>query len=708
MKIYNKFVYLNLLKNSHYSNMKSKRTKTKGPSKAFLQKFVEQRKHEEEERKALEEAIRKEEEQASLLEEKLRKEAEEKRKCRREQKRKKREKQRQVAQAKIWQDKREKLLSLTTTSKHVQKVKEECEILDDTPGPPDLRAPILVFLGHVDAGKTKLLDKIREHTLYRPQQTREAGGITQNISGTYLSRQCLEKNICGLSIEIDIPGILMIDTPGHKIFDHLRNRGSDICDLAVLVIDITQGIQLQTDECLHFLLDKNVPFIIALTKLDALIMWETCGPVPFSRALEKQDRVTKVDFKDKVKDLKYKLMEYGFNADLHTSKGLLKQGKVPIIPISSITGEGISDLLGWTTLFCQKSSLRKKIKWKDKLRATVLEVQKIKGSGAVMDVILVDGCLRIGDEIRVCGLEGIIETKIRSLWIPNAVDTIYGSNTVRVIASGVENVVCGSPIEYTTLEKSADSAVELFHQSIQRLFITDKEGVSVHAPTVGALEALVKLLRTQNASVCNMGIGEVHLKDIKKVGEGGTILAFDVKIDPKAQNLAHECSIRIFSANIIYHLINGYMNYLDREKAKLKKKLKKEATFPCKLQILSEHVYHNKSPFIFGVRILKGVLFPGTILAIPQKQMVVGTVTSIQKMRKEVDLAQMNEEVSIQIECSKNYIYGRHFDSNDLLLSYITRKSLNLLKEHFREEIRTYRHCNVIELLKELKSVYKI
>ena len=678
--------------------MKSTHIKRKGPSKALLKKIVEQRKREALERKTHEEEERKEEERARFFEEKLRKEAEERRKRRSEQKKKTKEKQRQLSTSKALEEKRTRLLNLTkepsplltALPKKIKPVPSYC-------GPPDLRAPILVFVGHVDAGKTKLLDKIRESTT-----TREAGGITQGISGTFLDKKCLMERVSSLKVEVNIPGMLLIDTPGHEIFDHLRSRGSDICDMAILVIDITKGVQPQTIECLRFLMKKDIPFLIALTKIDVLVDWKTCSSMSFSRAMEKQRRDTQIDFETKMEDIRWKLMEYGLNADLHTVKGLLKSEKVPMIPVSSISGEGISDLLGWTTLFVQRK-LEKEILWKKEVQGTVLEVQKVKGCGAAMDVILVNGRFKIGDEIQVCGYTGVIRTKIRSLLNPDPVDSVYGSAIVRICAPSVEKAVCGSPIESST---SKGSLVKAFHQTIQSLFTTESEGVSVFAPTLGALEALIKLLREHEISISTVGIGNVHLSDVKKVQENrGVMLVFATKIDPKAEKLAKERNIRIFEADIMYHVVDAFLKVRDEGVALQKEALKKEAVFPCKLQILRDHIYHSKNPFIFGVRVIEGVLFPGTPVAIPSKRLVIGKVVSIQKNSEEVDSAHMNEEVSIQIECSKKYIYGRHFNDEDLLLSLITRKSLDILKEHFREEIRQY---NVLKLLRELKDVYKL
>jgi len=146
--------------------------------------------------------------------------------------------------------------------KKLQEPKEEPKIL---------RSPICCVLGHVDSGKTKTLDKIRN------LETVEAGNITQQISSTFLEISKLREFTNNLkfsdTLEFNIPGLLVIDTPGHESFSNLRNRGTDFCDIAILVVDIMKGLEKQTLESISILRKRKTYFVIALNKIDKLYGW---------------------------------------------------------------------------------------------------------------------------------------------------------------------------------------------------------------------------------------------------------------------------------------------------------------------------------------------------------------------------------------------------------------------------------------------------
>ncbi|GAY63149.1 hypothetical protein CUMW_223320 [Citrus unshiu] len=164
----------------------------------------------------------------------------------------------------------------------------------------NLRSPICCILGHVDAGKTRLLDCIRGTNV----QEGEAGGITQQIGVTYFPVENIQKRTEKLNADakLKVPGLLVVDTPGHESFTNLRSRGSCLCDIAILVVDIMDGIKPQTIESLDLLKERNVDFIIALSKADKLYGWKSCKNAPIKKALEQQSKDVEDEFKMRLRN----------------------------------------------------------------------------------------------------------------------------------------------------------------------------------------------------------------------------------------------------------------------------------------------------------------------------------------------------------------------------------------------------------------------
>ena len=326
--------------------------------------------------------------------------------------------------------------------------------------PDDLRCPVTVIMGHVDTGKTKLLDKIRKTNV----QEGEAGGITQQIGATYFEKKTLETQTAKLNateaFDIKIPGMLVIDTPGHESFANLRSRGSSLCDVAILVIDMMHGLEPQTIESLNMLREKKVPFVVALNKIDRCYAWKTCKDTPIRDALKEQEEGTISEFRSRSADTKLQLAELGVNSNLYWEMGdddWCNSDFIPLVPTSAITGEGVQDVL---MLLCQMSQRKiwKKLMWCANLEATVLEVKAIDGLGMTVDVLVVNGHLREGDKAVFCTLNGPIVTEIRGLLTPPPsremrVKSEYihhkevkGALGVKVIGNNLDKVMAGTPV----------------------------------------------------------------------------------------------------------------------------------------------------------------------------------------------------------------------------------------------------------------------
>ena len=326
--------------------------------------------------------------------------------------------------------------------------------------PDDLRCPIVVIMGHVDTGKTKLLDKIRKTNV----QEGEAGGITQQIGATYFEKKTLETQTAKLNateaFDIKIPGMLVIDTPGHESFANLRSRGSSLCDVAILVVDLMHGLEQQTIESLNMLRKRKVPFVVALNKIDRCYAWKTCKDTPIRDALKEQQEGTVSEFRSRSSEAKLQLQELGVNSNLYWEMGdddWSNSDFIPLVPTSAITGEGVQDIL---MLLCQiaQRKIWKSIMWCANLEATVLEVKAIDGLGMTVDVLVVNGYLKEGDRAVFCTLDGPIVTEIRGLLTPPPsremrVKSEYihhkevkGALGVKVIGNHLEKVMAGTPV----------------------------------------------------------------------------------------------------------------------------------------------------------------------------------------------------------------------------------------------------------------------
>lgn len=595
-----------------------------------------------------------------------------------------------------------------------------------------LRAPISCIMGHVDTGKTKLLDKIRKTNV----QEGEAGGITQQIGATQFSRDVLEVQTAGIRkldpFEIRIPGLLMIDTPGHEAFQNLRSRGSSLANLAILVIDLMHGLEPQTIESIQLLKRKRTPFIVALNKVDRCYNWQSTPDNPFRVSLANQTVDCQSEFHDRAERIRGQLMEQGLNSCLYWNNTDLSR-TVSLVPTSALTGEGIPDLLKMIITLTQER-LEKEIRFINVLQCTVLEVKVIEGLGHTMDVVLVNGTLREGDTIVVSTLDGPVVTTIRALLTPPPNkesrvksefvhhSSLTGAIGLKIAAQDIAKAVAGTPIlvveegdDIEDVKEDAQSDLS----SIMKSLATESQGVMVHCSTLGALEALLQFLREEckpPIPVGHVNIGPIHKKDImranimneKGMPEFATILAFDVKIDAEAQEMADENNVRIFSADIIYHLFDQFsafmagINETRRADAQavavypvvLKVILKKSALVLIikfsvydECQIMPEFVFNKKSPIIIGIEVVSGVLKVGTPLCIPSLDLDIGIVTTIENNRREVPSAKKGAQVSVKItnDANPTLTYGRQFDHTHTIYSKISRQSIDALKEFFKE-----------------------
>lgn len=600
----------------------------------------------------------------------------------------------------------------------------------------DYRCPIVCVLGHVDTGKTKCLDNLRRTNV----QDGEAGGITQHIGATNMPLDCIEKRTSfvkkvafGENFDVQIPGLLIIDTPGHESFSNLRSRGSSLCDVAILVVDIMHGLENQTRESIKLLKKKRCPFVVALNKIDRIYEWKSSPHQDVRRTIDNQKESTKNQFKKLYDNVYTQMAVEELNIKLFWELTAEEAGEwIPIVPTSAITGDGMGNLIA-QVIDSAQNIVGKKITYNPGVKCTVMEVKAIEGLGKSIDAILVNGCLQNGDQMVLAGQQGPFATHIRQIYTPPANkdlrvknawvkhDRVKGATGVKIVGRGdeIEKSLAGMPMYIAR----KDDEVEYFKAELEDeigdaldAIRTASEGVYVQASTLGSLEALLEFLRTEKVKYSNINIGPVNKRDIMKAStmlehdeKYGVVLAFDVPVTRDAQELADSFKppIKIFTANIIYHLTDMFEKHLKDQKKRKQEELKEIAIFPAKMSIMPDCIFAKRDPIVVGVKIDEGQLRVGAPICVPNKEnMCIGAVSSIESSGKPVDSAKKGEEVCIKIENTTGdaaKMIGRHFEKTDGLVTRISRDGIDALKEWFRDDMTKQDWKLCIELKKTFK-----
>jgi len=591
-----------------------------------------------------------------------------------------------------------------------------------------LRSPVVCVLGHVDVGKTKILDKLRKTNV----QDGEAGGITQQIGATnvpiaVIQEQC--KMVKGFSDSpLKLPGLLIIDTPGHESFSNLRDRGSSLCDIAVLVIDIMHGLEPQTIESLNMLKKKKVPFVVALNKVDRLYEWKSNKHKDIRDVIDSQPHNTKLEFQKRKDEVILGLAEQGINAALFFENPDPNE-YISLVPTSAHSGDGMGNLMGALVAHSQ-GYLAQRLSYTEELQCTILEVKAIGGFGTTIDVCLVNGRLKFGQTIILPGTDGPIVTTIKALLTPSKMQDLRVKNQftehkeiqaaqgVKIAAKELEKTIAGLSLRVAISSDEVDIMKQEAERDLSSALNAIKLkplGVFVQASTLGSLEALLEFLKSSKIPYAGVRIGPVVKKDVMRAStmleheqKYAVILAFDVKVERDAQEMADREGVKIFQADIIYHLFDRFTEYQAELVRQKKEQFRNIAVFPCKLKILPEHIYTRRDPIVVGVRIEAGVCKTGTPICVPSKEFIfLGIITGIQHNSKDVDTAKKGDEVCIKIEAPGGdapKMIGRHFDEKDLLMSRISRESIDACKDYFRDELTK----SDWSLMVELKKIFEI
>ncbi len=565
-----------------------------------------------------------------------------------------------------------------------------------------VRQPIISVLGHVDHGKTLLLDSIRGTAV----AAREAGGISQHIGATEVPAETI-KQICGgllekFKIKVMLPGLLFIDTPGHEAFTNLRRRGGALADLAALVVDINEGFMPQTLESLTILKTYKTPFMLVANKIDLISGWQSTKKISFLESFAKQRPEVQRALDDKIYDLVGKLHELGFESERFDRVSDFRR-QVSIVPASAKTGEGVPEVLTVLTGLAQRF-LEKElaVEVKGPARGTVLEVKEDVGLGKTIDVIVYDGTLAKGDFFAAGGVDKIVTSKVRAILRPKPLDEIrdpedkftsvekvYAAAGVKVAAPDLEGVVAGAPLLVVRDITETEKLWQEMQRELERIRISaDITGVVLKADALGSLEALEGQLQAKNIPIRRADVGDVSRRDVvEAVGVGrsdpllGAVLAFNVKVLPDAQAEAEREGVRILQEKVIYRLIEGYEEWMNQKREEVRAERLEGYVRPAKFALKLGYVFRRSNPAIVGVDVLGGVI-RSKVSLMNKDGKPVGTVRELQKEKKSVHQAKIGEELAVSIE---GPMVGRHIQEGDVLYTDVPRDHVLALKRDLRD-----------------------
>jgi translation initiation factor 5B len=587
-----------------------------------------------------------------------------------------------------------------------------------------LRSPISVVLGHIDTGKTTLLDRIRNvgREVERSVAARESGGITQHIGASFLPRETIEMIakdlLASFKIKLAIPGILCVDTPGHAAFLNLRARGSSVADIAILVVDVRSGFQAQTYESMRLLKDRKTPFLVAANKLDLVPGWRSEGFGSFLSSVDSQENAVQNELDQRLYEIIGELAQEGFESERYDRVQDFTKS-VAIVPISAKTGEGVPDLLvilaGLTQQF-----LKKRLSLAEgPAKGVILEVKEETGIGLTIDTIIYDGIMRKEDTIVTGGLSGPITTRIRSLLLPKPLDEIRdprdkftsveevtASAGVKISAPNLEGVIAGAPVFVVPEDESVENYVSRISEEVSmERFESSALGVVAKADTLGSLEALAKMLKDENIPVSVAGVGPVSRREIVEaevVRENdpllGAVLCFNVDILTEAQEEIEQSDMKVFLNDVIYRLVDEYKDWVREEAERSKKETFETITTPGKIKVLPGFVFRKSKPAVFGVEVLGGKIMAKKRL-IRQDNKPAGVIQQIQDKGETIPEAAKGQQVAISL---RGITIGRQVKEGDILFIDILEKHARKLKKEYFS-FMTDDEINVLEELIEIK-----
>jgi len=564
-----------------------------------------------------------------------------------------------------------------------------------------LRTPIVAVLGHVDHGKTSLLDKIRGSAVSEG----EAGAITQHIGSTAVPLSVIS-DIAGDLVDpddFDLPGLLFIDTPGHHSFSTLRSRGGALADIAVLVVDVNDGFQPQTHEAIDILQRTATPFVVAANKVDTVPGWNPEPDRPSKVAIEAQSDRVESDLNENLYEVIGSLSDAGFSADMYWRVQDF-QANIGVVPVSAETGEGVPDLLTVLMGLSQRyMKAEMEIDVDGPTAGTVLEVKDTRGFGTTIDAVIYDGTLAADDRIVVGGVNDPIVTEVRALLQPRPlseiradeafeqVESVVAAQGVKIAAPDLDDAMAGAPIRVVR-DRDLDTVIGEVQAELAEIEVeTEDDGLTVKADTLGSLEALASTLAEEEIPIMRAEVGDVAPRDIRMAETANTpqrqsVLAFNVDVLDDARDLAEREDVTVFEHDVIYRLIEDYEEYVAEIEQTQHQQVLENIIRPARFEILPDHTFRQSDPAVVGVEVRGGLLgrnsrvvrFEGNE---PER---VGMLKSIQDEGEDVDEARTGERVAVSID---GPTVGRQIEEGDELWVEIPEKHAKILEQELEEDI---------------------
>ncbi|MBI4151398.1 translation initiation factor IF-2 [Candidatus Woesearchaeota archaeon] len=581
------------------------------------------------------------------------------------------------------------------------------------------RKVLVTVVGHVDHGKTSLLDKIRRTAV----ASGEAGAITQAIGVSIIPLDTIKK-ICGQILnlsgkKITVPGLLTIDTPGHAAFASLRKRGGSLADIAILVVDINEGFKPQTLESIDILRAHKVPFVVAANKIDLIHGWKWNTQSFLLEAINSFDYTIQGEFEKKMYDLVGKFNELGLQAErFDRVQDYTKQ--LAIVPVSALSGQGIPELLMVLIGLAQKYlEARLQIEEEGSAKGTILEVAEEKGLGTTLNTIIYNGHLTVNDTIVIGGADAPIVTKVRALLEPaelaemrekkskfHNVKEIFAATGVKIAAPGLEKAVAGMPLRSCSgKEEEIQSLQEEVQKEVGEVLIpeSDEVGVVIKADTIGGLEALKVLLQEKKIAISSASLGAVTKRDISQVESVrekdefcGVLLGFNVLVQPDLEEYCRTKGCKMIVHDVIYQVIEEYEKHINNLKKEIEMRELSALVRPCKFLILKGYTFRQNNPAIVGVEIEMGRIRSGDpIMGRNGKRLT--TVKSMKEGQETIGLAEQGKQLAMAMD---NVTVGRQVQEGDFLYTDIP-------EEHFKKlkVLKKYLSKQEIEVLKEIAEI---
>ncbi len=580
-----------------------------------------------------------------------------------------------------------------------------------------LRSPIVTVLGHIDHGKTSLLDKMRGTGV----QEREVAGITQHIGASFFPTETI-LSICGdllktVKTELTIDGLLFIDTPGHEAYLNLRRRGGAIADIAILVIDINEGLLTQSYESLKILQSGKTPFLVAANKLDKVPGWREKPGLTLFQAIKAQSQSTQNEIDRRLYEIVGALSANNIQSERFDRVKDFKS-TVAIVPTSAKTGDGIPELLmvlsGLTQQY-MKDRLRVS---EGPARGAILEVREETGLGITLDTIIYDGILKKTDTIVIGGLDDVIVAKIRALLQPKPldeirdprekftqVDNVHAAAGVKIVAPDIEGAVAGAPVYAVTNLDNLEKIMQKVRDEVGAIRIqTDKSGIVLKTDTLGSLEAVTRFLQERKVPVRAADVGPIVKRDIIEAQASGdtdplnaVVLGFNVKFAPDIEDLAAELGVEVFLNQVIYRLYDEYNAWLIVKREQAKAESLSSIIRPGKIELMPDYVFRHSNPAVVGVKV-HGIIRPKTGL-INEEGKRVGTILQIQDRSVTIDEATNGMEVAVSI---RGPTIGRQVKNTDILYTDVPDKHMMAIRKKFLDDL-SQSEKDVLEELTTIK-----